>query len=165
MTKTEIHVDSTPALDHITVFPQAVTYIRAIEKEKASKASKTTKAPAVLSKNKPRAYCFRPATEMRGETLASILNQAADSFLQTEESTTSDALAISQAINKAINKAFPYGYLRHSNMSYSIKNGLEQLGFKMNDDAQFSDIPESSRKEFRAVWLKFAAHMAQEQGV
>lgn len=159
MTKTEIHVDTAPTSDHITVFPQAVTYIKALEKEKKAKKPVGTAAKKTLP------YYFRQAKEMRGETLEAILEQAADVFLDTEETTTSDTLAISQAINKAINKAFPYGYQRHSNVSYSIKNGMEQLGFKMDDDSQFADVPDEGRKHFRKTWLKFAAHMAREQGV
>jgi len=105
-------------------------------------------------------------------TIAEVLHLAADEFLWVGNDcyfsttfNTASCLAINEAIESLFPIEFPIENSQSSMMRETIMQGLENMGLDV-DNINFGSFRYGSdRQGARYAWLKFAAMIAEEQGV
>ena len=107
---------------------------------------------------------------MKHITIAEILHHAADHCLSTNvdypympaESVYS-CCAVMKATETLIGNI--KGYEESDAVFRRVEAGLEAMGVDTESFKEFNDVPCEYRQGARYLWLKFAALMAEEQGV
>lgn len=103
---------------------------------------------------------------MKEPTIAEVLHLAADEYLSNgywslerfyERSGSCDAIELAC-------RALANNRESHLRLQKRIFKGLRNLGLKVNSFTQFDSV-KSDRQGARYAWLKFAAMIAEEQGV
>ena len=108
---------------------------------------------------------------MSNITIAEILHRAADEHLNVSDCPWDYIQGQDRfsccAIDDAIDHLFD-GDLSHygpDRLCEQIIAGLRAMGLEPEDCYQFEDVPYNDRQGARYAWLKFAAMIAEEQGV
>src|SRR5574337_1979809 len=103
--------------------------------------------------------------EMKTPTIAEVLHEAADVYLPANwEGDSLWGHFSCNAIQRALEVMVP-DIDENSDLYDRIRTGLSRLGLKTHSDKEFGEFNRFERQEVRYAWLKFAAMLAEEQGV